>query len=98
MAGSSKNGNARGATRPNRPSLSWRDVEPGTLRDFVTACTEAGCAPLFGKTLNGSALSICVLAGNDKPKEYCASMPDVPWAMADILAELDIERPASLQF
>jgi len=53
---------------------------------------------LFGKTLNGSALSICVLAGNDKPKEYCASMPDVPWAMADILAELDIERPASLQF
>lgn len=97
MALKTQNRNAK-APRPSRPTLSWRDVEPGTMRDFVTACTEAGTAVIFGKTLTGTALSICVLANEDKPKQYCQSLDDVPWAMADILAELDIERPASLQF
>lgn len=89
------NNNAK-VPRRRRPTISWADIDATRLHAYIVAVTEAGCAPVFGRTTNGGALSLVVLAGEQKPKEYANDAPDCYAVMAEILEVLDIEVPADL--
>jgi len=55
-----------------RPVLEihWSDIDPGLIRLAIDACTRAGCALMVGRTSDGGALSLCILDGDTKIKEY----------------------------
>jgi hypothetical protein len=53
-----------------RSTISWGDVPNQLLRDAVVAVTDAGAAFLISTTTDRGALSITVLDGNDKIREY----------------------------
>lgn len=91
-----KNRNAK-EPRRLRPIITWRDVDAEQLRDFVHALTDAGCAVTLGRTLKGDTLSMVALAGDQRPKGYAVSLAEVPFEMSDVLWELDIEVPKSIQ-
>lgn len=50
--------------------IHWSDIDATTLRLAVDSATRAGAAIMFGRTTDGGALSVCILDGPDKIKEY----------------------------
>lgn len=60
-----------------RKTIKWADVSRETLAAFVHQVTDDGCAVVLGRTINGSALSVCILAGNQKERDYIANLDDV---------------------
>lgn len=91
-----KNHNAR-EPRRLRPVINWSDVPGDLIRDFVHALTDAGCAVTLGKTSKGDTLSMVALAGDQRPRGYAVTLSEVPFEMSDVLWELDIEVPKSIQ-
>lgn len=79
----------------NRTQMMWYQVPAEELRDFVQDVTMAGCAVVLGRTMNGSALSVCILAGNDKQRDYIGSMDDISPVLDGLRAdfEIDTNRP-----
>lgn len=80
------------ASRPNiRPFrvASWSDIEPEDLHALVIAVESAGGAVMLGRTTDGGALSITVLVGDRKVKEYPKNAQDyhelVMWLKDDFL-------------
>lgn len=88
-----RNNNAR-EPRRLRPVVRWADVDAELLKAFVNTLVEAGCAVTLSRTLKGDTLSMVALAGEQRPKGYAQSLAEVPFEMADVLWELDIEAPA----
>ena len=86
------NQNAKVKPVRNRTQLFWHQVNKDMLHNFVSDVTNAGCAVIFGRTVNGSALSVCVLAGNDKQREYIGTLDDVEPTFDMILSDLDIDQ------
>lgn len=75
-----------------RTQMMWYQVPAEELRDFVHDCTMSGCAVVLGRTTNGSALSVCILAGNDKQRDYIGSMDDISPILQGLMADLDIDQ------
>lgn len=76
--------------------ISWHDVPEGLLRDFVVACEAVGVSVVFGRTINGTALSICLLDGAGKPKDYINQVDDIIPVLEGLLWAVDADVPASL--
>lgn len=55
-----------------RPVLEihWSDVSADSLRLAIDGITRQGAAVMFGRTSDGGALSLCILDGDTKIKEY----------------------------
>src|SRR5919108_3693879 len=53
-----------------RRSISWSSAPTDSLHQFIATLTDSGHAVMFGRTMDEGALSLVVLAGNDKFKEY----------------------------
>ena len=75
-----------------RTQMMWAQVPADELRTFVHDVTMSGCAVVLGRTLNGSALSVCILAGNDKQRDYIGSMDDISPVLDGLCADMDIDR------
>jgi hypothetical protein len=73
-----------------RTTISWSAAGAESLRSFVSALTEAGCAVMFGRTTDGGALSLLVLAGNDKYREYITTPGDIMPTLLDVLDDCGI--------
>lgn len=73
-AGAAKKGISRyaGASRSSQASqpIGWDEVDPNAIAALVSATTNAGDALIFGRTSDGGALSLTILSGNDKHREY----------------------------
>lgn len=74
-----------------RTQMMWTHVPADELRAFVQDVTMAGCAVVLGRTINGSALSVCILAGNEKGRDYIGSMDDISPVLQGLMADFDIE-------
>jgi hypothetical protein len=68
--------------------MYWRYCPQEFMREFVDALTVDGMAVMFGRTRDGGALSLLVLAGDDKLREYIASPGDIIGTMLAVLEEL----------
>lgn len=70
-----KNGAGRASrlmelAKQQQAKVSWADVDNQILRDSVVAVTGEGAAIMFGQTSDGGALSLLVLDGSEKIKQY----------------------------
>jgi len=72
-----------------RAQLSWGTVGENTLHSFTTKCTDLGWTVCFSRTSDGSALSLTVMAGQEKIKEYIGSGDDPINVLQSILEYLD---------
>lgn len=68
-----------------REVLSWSKVKPARIHALVTACGDNGGACMFGATRDGGALSVTVLWGNDKAREYISSYDEVDPVIDDLI-------------
>lgn len=55
--------------------IGWDEVDAVTVAAFVAAVTNAGDAVILGRTSDGGALSVCILSGDTKHREYLSD-PD----------------------
>jgi hypothetical protein len=60
----------RRATRSSSEPASWNAVQPTTIAALVQAATACGGCAILGITSDGGALSITVIVGNDRVREY----------------------------
>lgn len=61
----------------NLGSVGWRDISADSIAELVRLTSSNGGAIMLGATSDGGALSICVLAGNDKIKEYPRTQTEI---------------------
>lgn len=93
MTDTSKNGHKRTVLKSVRTPIDWYQVDAAMIRAFVNACTAQGYAAIFGKTLNGRALSVCVLAGEFKERDYINALDDAYDVLTGLLMTCDIDLP-----
>jgi hypothetical protein len=75
-------------SRRLRQVLSWGAVGADNIRAFVAALTDNGCAVLFGRTMDGGALTVHCFCGENKPKEYISTYADVVPVFATLIEEM----------
>lgn len=86
------NGNARGSKygglshgRPGR-SVSYSDADNASLQDAITAVTNAGDALTFGKTSDGGAYYVGVLADGLLERFYLDSVDALTDTLVGLIA------------
>lgn len=92
MASQHERGNTARNKKRTRIQMTWMQVDPHYLRSCVHDITSAGCAVVLGRTTNGSALSVCILAGNDKVRDYIGSMDDIEPVLEGLMDDVQIDR------
>ena len=73
----SKKGVLAPKVRPNyrgEARCEYGEATRDVVADMVTLCANNGAAIMFGRTADGGAYSVVVLADNDKVKEYPTSV------------------------
>lgn len=61
------------SVRPNLrvvDSITWGQCDSSAILAMLDLCTKYGSAIMFGRTSDGGALSLCILDGDKKIKEY----------------------------
>lgn len=76
------NGNGKSKWRATRETVSWTGGPADSMREAIGRLTDNGCAVLFSRTSDGGALSVQVLAGNERSKEYITSYADITPCLA----------------
>jgi hypothetical protein len=59
-----------------RTVVTWDEVDNQLLRDTICAVTGAGAAIMLGRTSDGGALSISVLDGDQRIKEWPSTIEE----------------------
>lgn len=72
-------------------SVSYSQVSGSLLSDCVGRVTERGDAILFGRTTDGGALSIHVLAGGKATKFYVTDASELMELLTGLIAAVDAE-------
>lgn len=67
--------------------IHWSDISADILRLAIDAVTRAGGAIMVGRTSDGGALSVCILDGDTKIKEYPHDVPDAEALLRAIAEE-----------
>lgn len=67
--------------------IHWSDIDATSIRGALDAVTRMGGAIMFGRTSDGGALSICILDGDSKIKEYPHTVEEAEAVMSAILEE-----------
>lgn len=57
-------------SKSKRQQISWQQLGETSLHSFVYKLSDLGWTVCFSRTSDGSALSLTVMAGNEKIKEY----------------------------
>lgn len=68
--------------------VHWSDVDATELLHFVDKATRAGAGVILSITRDGGALSLTVIDGNDRYREYPHTSDEVLVAMHEILEEI----------
>lgn len=66
--------------------VSWDEIDPLTIMRFVHAVTEAGDACTFGRTSDKGALSVTILTGQDRLKEYYKDADEAERGLKELTA------------
>lgn len=74
----------------DEPSLRWADLDPQVVLAAIEAATALGAGLILGRTSDGGAVSVCILAGDTKPRIYASSVEEAhrrlrqvtEWAMS----------------
>jgi hypothetical protein len=77
--------NGKGSDR----SLSYSQVSGSLLSECVARVTDRGDAVLFGRTTDGGALSIHVLAGGEATKFYVTDASELMELLQGLIAAVD---------
>jgi len=67
--------------------IHWSDIDAVALRLAIDAVTRAGGAIMVGRTSDGGALSVCILDGDTKIKEYPHTVEEAVALLGAIAAE-----------
>ncbi len=80
-----------GPYRPQnkRQSISWSVVGETSIHAFIYKLSDLGWTCCFSRTSDGSALSLTVMAGQEKIKEYIHPGDDVLNVLNSILEYLE---------
>lgn len=76
-------------SKSKRQTTSWKAVGETSLHAFIYKLTDLGWTCCFSRTSDGSALSLTVMAGQEKIKEYIHPGDDVVNILANIMDYLD---------
>jgi len=90
MGSNQSNLNSKVKPLRTRVQMDWGQVSRETLASFISLVTSEGCAVVLGRTINGSALSLCILAGSTKARDYIGNLDDVEPVMDSLLQECQI--------
>lgn len=74
-------------------AVSWADMQPQMVRDFIAVMTANGYGVTFSQTLDGSSLSVTILMGKDRIREYPKDMVELAQAFDSILSWADLVLP-----
>lgn len=74
--GASPSGDGTIYGRRQRSAIAWGDLAPDTVGRLVARLCDAGYGIVLGKTSDGGALSVTILDGNDRYKDYPSSADD----------------------
>jgi len=92
MASQHERGAKPKKAKRTRIQMQWNHVPAEYLRSVIQDVTMSGCAIVLGRTLNGSALAVCILAGKDKVRDYIGSMDDIEPVIEGLLDDTGIDR------
>lgn len=69
-------GYSRAYTGRSRSRFSYKDIPAEEIGLFVQRATTAGLAVIFGVTSDGGALSVTILDGDERIREWPSSVGD----------------------
>lgn len=78
----------RSVSRRNSGAVTWSAVDAGELAHFVHKMTEAGAGVILSVTTDGGALSITVLSGNTRFREWPSSADEALDVMHQLIDEI----------
>lgn len=64
-------------SQTRKVQISWSSLGETSMHAFVSQVTELGYTVCFSRTKDGSSLSLTVMAGNEKIKEYIHPGDDI---------------------
>lgn len=64
--------------------FTWLQVKEETCGSFVHLATQAGASAIFGRTRDGSASTLTLVAGHTKETKYVRSEKDVAMLLSDL--------------
>lgn len=73
-----------GWNKPASDGFTWISVKEETLGSLVHLATQAGASTIFGRTRDGSAATMTLVAGHTKETKYCRSQQDVAMLVSDL--------------
>src|SRR3954464_10204355 len=75
----------RGYINRSRASIAWSDIHADRIGTLVFAVTGGGAAVMFGRTSDNGALSITILDGDERIREWPHTIEEfdalVEWAV-----------------
>ena len=80
-------GDSRGAAE----KASWEDADQEELWRTIIAVTEAGDALTLSKTMDGGAVSLTILSGSERIRNYAHGADEI----ADLLARIRVTLEAT---
>jgi len=90
--GPSASGNGAVYGRRKRSAIAWGDLETDSIGRVVSRLCDAGYGIVLGKTSDGGALSITILDGNERYKDYPTSVAD--WENFADWCEITFDLPS----
>lgn len=73
-----------GAKKP-QTAIAWAQVSGPKIKECIGFVTGCGDAITFGRTTDGGALSITVLSGAERLKQYATTPQEAEQMLADII-------------
>lgn len=69
---------------PRKDAASWEDADAEELWRTICEVTSAGDALMFGRTRDGGAVTVVVLSGDERVRNYATGAEEI----ADVLKRL----------
>ena len=74
-----------GGTKP-KTTIAWAQVAGPKIKECIGFVTSCGDAITFGRTTDGGALSVTVLSGPDRIKQYATTVSEAEALLDEVIA------------
>lgn len=78
-----------GGDKPSAEKATWEDAEAESLWRTIVAVTDAGDAVTLGRTRDGGAVSLVILSGDDRIREYAHGAEEIEALLARVRVALE---------
>ncbi len=95
-ANGKKNGFTVRTNYRNVVDRRWADVPTDVLTELINLCTDAGAAIMLGRTSDGGALSVCILDGDAKIKDYFREPEEIDTFVSWLRDEVFPQSPTKI--